>query len=225
MEIDRRPRIAVLSDDRLFCEGLLRILAEDESVIVIGYDESGSLEPALHAANPDVLLLDSRMPGALRCCTDLRRETGCALIMLAAPDSDEYAAEALDAGARGVLSKDSRPTDLFMAIRIIQDGGLWARRRVLAARIDRLAATSTVAHAERLLSERLSARLSARETEVFLHAARGLGNKEVADRLAITEATVKVHLTHIFQKLGLRGRNELAAAYHGILPQSLTVNR
>ena len=53
--------------------------------------------------------------------------------------------------------------------------------------------------------------------EVFRYAAAGLGNKEVAGRLAISEATVKVHLTHIFQKLGVRGRAELAAAFHGVI--------
>ena len=53
--------------------------------------------------------------------------------------------------------------------------------------------------------------------ESLRYAAAGLGNKEVASRLSISEATVKVHLTHIFQKLGLRGRGELAAAYHGLL--------
>jgi len=59
--------------------------------------------------------------------------------------------------------------------------------------------------------------LSSREKEVLRHAATGLSNKELAERLAISEATVKVHLTHIFQKLGVRGRAELAAVYHGLL--------
>jgi len=61
-------------------------------------------------------------------------------------------------------------------------------------------------------------RLSDREREVFRHAATGLSNRELAKRLAISQATVKAHLTSIFQKLGLRGRAELAAAYHGMLP-------
>ena len=60
--------------------------------------------------------------------------------------------------------------------------------------------------------------LSRREREIFRHAASGLANKELASRLAIGEATVKAHLTHIFQKLGVRGRAELAALYHGVTP-------
>ena len=64
----------------------------------------------------------------------------------------------------------------------------------------------------------LYALLSHREREVFQHAATGKGNKELAVTLAVSEATIKVHLTRIFQKLGLRGRAELAAADHGLLP-------
>ncbi len=60
-------------------------------------------------------------------------------------------------------------------------------------------------------------RLSGREREVYRHTAAGLSNKELADRLSISEATVKVHLTHIFRKLGVRSRGELAAAYFGII--------
>src|SRR4029453_18938188 len=74
---------------------------------------------------------------------------------------------------------------------------------------DLLSAASTTAAIER--------RLSCREQEVLHYAVAGFGNKEVADRLIISEATVKVHLTHIFRKLGLHGRGQLAAAYHGII--------
>ena len=68
--------------------------------------------------------------------------------------------------------------------------------------------------------ESLVGRLSKRESEIFRHAAAGLSNKELADRLAISQATVKAHLTRIFQKLGLRRRTGLAAAYHGLIPPS-----
>ena len=63
--------------------------------------------------------------------------------------------------------------------------------------------------------------LSEREREVLVHTATGLSNKELADRLGISEGTVKAHLTSIFQKLGVRGRTELAAAYHGIIPHPI----
>jgi DNA-binding NarL/FixJ family response regulator len=100
------------------------------------------------------------------------------------------------------------------AIRVVRDGQIWARRQVLEARLERLSLSVAPAIAESGLEERLSQR----EQEVFRRAATGLSNKELADALVISEATVKAHLTSIFQKLGVRGRSELAAAYHGMIP-------
>ena len=77
--------------------------------------------------------------------------------------------------------------------------------------------TTTVSR--RVGAATLDRQLSRREREIFRQAASGLANKEVASRLAIGEATVKAHLTHIFQKLGVRGRAELAALYHGVTPR------
>jgi len=98
----------------------------------------------------------------------------------------------------------------------VADGQVWAPRRVI---VDALKRVRRELHARSAGEAALAARLSAREREVFHLAVSGRGNKEVADRLAISEATVKVHLSHIFQKLGVRGRGELAAAYHGIIRQ------
>lgn len=195
--------VAVLSDDRLFAEGLLSILNADESVQVVAPQKSA-----------DILLVDSRMDGALHStihmCASFQRENGPAVIFVGAPDEDQWALDALAAGARGILPKNTSAADLMMAIRMVSEGVIWARRRVISARIDSLVAP----RAPRIHSA-LETRLSLREREVFRQAATGLGNKELAGKLAISEATVKVHLTHIFQKLGVRGRAELVAAYHG----------
>jgi len=83
-----------------------------------------------------------------------------------------------------------------------------------ARRITRLTGASTARSAS---EEVLEHQLSSREREVFRHAATGLSNKELADRLAISRATVKAHLTQIFQKLGVNGRAQLAAVYHGVV--------
>jgi len=107
---------------------------------------------------------------------------------------------------------------VLKAIAAVRDGLIWARRRVLAATID-LLATAAVAHFGEALLEQ---QLSAREREVFRHTARGLANKETAGRLGMSEATVKAHLTHIFQKLGVRCRTELAAEYYGIASPAAT---
>jgi two-component system, NarL family, nitrate/nitrite response regulator NarL len=214
------PHVAVLSDHRLLCEGLMRILGEDPSLFVAGYSDGDVLSDAVRSRNPNVVLLDSRAGGAFRTCAELTH-AGIRVVMIAAPDNDDWASDALDSGARGIVIKAARNEDLFLAIHAVHDGQIWARRRVLAARIDRLTRATEPVARQTFFDDRLSVR----EAEVLRHAASGLGNKELADRLAITEATVKVHLTRIFQKLGLRGRNELAAAYHGLLPERRTPTR
>ena len=120
----------------------------------------------------------------------------------------------MSAGARGIVYLTAPLADVAKAVDIVRQGLVWAPRYLVAAAwMQHLnAAPASTADIRTVFDERLSRR----EREVFCQAALGLGNKELADRLAISHATVKVHLTHIFQKLGLRNRAELAAAYHGI---------
>ena len=188
-------RVGIVSDDRLYAEGLTRILSTDSYIVL----SDGSAE---------VLLLDARLEEALSMCGELAAD-GRAVILVGASDDDEFAHRALDAGARGVLLKITSAEDMLLAIRFVSAGVIWARRRVLSARIDQLAGRIV------LRVNPFEERLSVREREVFREAVTGAGNKELAGRLAISEATVKVHLTRIFQKLGVRGRAELAAAYYG----------
>jgi DNA-binding NarL/FixJ family response regulator len=204
-------RVAVLSDNRLFCEGLLRIVVAETSFAAVGHDEEAALRPALRAARPDVLLVDSRMEGALGLCAALKREGGPAVVLVAADDGDEWGMAALVAGARGILAKSARPEDLVKAVRVVHEGQIWARRHLMAEWAVRVPEATT-----RPAGESIVGRLSERESQIFRHAAAGLSNKELAERLSISQATVKAHLTRIFQKLGLRGRTELAAAYHGL---------
>ncbi len=209
-------RVAILSDDRLFREGLLRIVGAESSLVVVGWDGGAPLASAPRAAGPDILIVDSRMKGALALCAEIKRMGVPAVVFVAAPDDDTWASEALGAGACGILAKTAGPEDLVKAVRAVHEGQIWARRHVMAAWMKHLAGARGPRFDETLLERGLSER----EREVFRHAAAGLSNKELAHRLAISQATVKAHLTHIFQKLGLRGRVELAAAYHGILPPS-----
>jgi len=179
--------------------------------IVAANDAAVVVDSAIDA---DIALVDSRTERAFAYCAELVGEYSPSVIFVAAPDDDEWAFAALDAGARGILVRSSSADDLMMAVHAVYSGLIWARRRVLAARIDYLTGATAQRRSAEMLLER---RLSVREREVFRHAAAGLGNKELAGRLAISEATVKVHLTHIFQKLGVRGRSELAAAFHGVI--------
>lgn len=194
--------IAIVSDDHLFSEGLRYILGTVDWLGVV--DEVDRAQ---------VRLVDARLDGALGICAALKNSSEGSVILVAGPvDDDRWAIAAVDAGARGILAKTARAEELLQAIRVVHEGLIWAPRRILVRIIDDFAAL-----AQRSREGSLESRLSDREHEVFVHAATGLGNKQVANRLAISEATVKVHLTHIFQKLGVRRRAELAAAYHGLI--------
>ena len=211
-------RIAILSDDRRLCGRLLGIAGAQASLQVVGHDWRDALRPPLRGAHPDILLVDSRLEGALGLCAVLKDGGGPAVIFTAVRDDDDWIRRALEAGARGILAKSAQAEDIVKAIRLVHEGQIWVRRRVLEECLERLTSASVA----RLAGETvLELRLSGREREVFRHAAAGLSNKEVADRLAISRATVKAHLTRIFQKLGLRRRSELVAAYHGLIPRAL----
>src|SRR6266496_3024934 len=132
-------RIAVLSDDRLFCEGLLRIIGAEASFTTVGCEERPGPRPALRGARPHLLLVDSRMPGALDLCAARKREGGPPVIFVAAPDDEGWALESLAAGARGILTKSARAENLVKALRVVHEGQIWARRQVLARWIERLA--------------------------------------------------------------------------------------
>lgn len=220
-------RIAVMSEDRLYREGLLRLFLDAERSLAPGGSNGGGEPPAQPGeARPYTMLVDSRMDGALEFCASLKREGRAAVIFVAAPDDDEWELKALKAGACGVLTRSARAEDLVKAVHTVRAGNIWAGRRALAAYLDH-------PHAGRPSRPSRAAagpggRLSRREMDVFRYAAAGRSNKEVAEKLNISPATVKAHLSRIFQKLGLRSRAELAAAYHGVVgeapPSSLAMS-
>jgi len=209
-------RVAILSDISLFAEGVSRIITAEASLQLVDLINEDAMFDALPSARPHILLLDGRMHGALVTC---RRFAAVDLKILAfaVPDDGPLAADLLIAGARGILRQSAPADEMSRAIALLQQEKIWAPREVVAAAWKKCMpeARST----PRIAGWQL---LSDREREVLRYAAAGLGNKELADRLAISEATVKVHLTHIFRKVGCRGRNELAAAYHGIIPVDVT---
>jgi DNA-binding NarL/FixJ family response regulator len=209
-------RVAIFSDIYLFAEGLSRIVTAEPSLQLVDLSNEDALLDAPAAERPHVLLLDGRMRAALITC---RRFPAADLKILAfaVPDDGSLAVDLLIAGARGILRQSASADEMLRAIALLQQEKIWAPREVVAAAwkkcMPEAVATPRIAGWQFL---------SDREREVLRHAAAGLGNKELADRLAISEATVKVHLTHIFRKVGCRSRNELAAAYHGIGPVDVT---
>src|SRR5687768_6969322 len=156
-------RIAVCTDDRLFCAGLLGILGGQQDFAAIEHaGPDATRSPA--AAPCDVLIVDSRMEGALDMCAAMKRASGPPSILVAAPDDDAWAPGALGAGARGILAKSAGAADLVQAVRVVNDGLIWARRRVIVAWLDHLTSVGVPARDE---GSALEDRLSGRERTVF----------------------------------------------------------
>ena len=208
-------RVALLSDSVLFRSGLRRLLGANGSFLVVGEVTAPPVREQLRSGVPQILLVDAQIAGALEICRELRLNGVRPWVILAGADRDErWAVEALKTGVRGILPKTATLENLLKAIRVVHQGEVWASNRVVALTVSELAARSVNPGAGKLAFRE---RLSAREQEIVHLVVDGLSNLEAASRLGITEATVKAHLTHIFQKLALRGRAQLAARYHGRL--------
>jgi DNA-binding NarL/FixJ family response regulator len=210
-------RIALVSDSALFRSGLRSIFGKYPSFALVGEANSLPVSDLVRASAPHILLVDANIEGVLAACAEPRQNGVRPKVIVAGADGDDaWAFHALKSGARGILSKSATVDTLLKAVRVVHQGEVWASHRVLTLIVEELASRS----ASRLAaSPAIKARLSERERNVAQLTASGLSNLEVAKRLGITEATVKAHLTHIFQKLMLRGRGELAAFYYRSLSQ------
>jgi DNA-binding NarL/FixJ family response regulator len=209
-------RIALLSDSVLFRSGLRRLLGADGSFLVVGEVTAPPVREQLRSGVPQILLMDAQIEGALEVCRELRLNGVRPWVILAgAGQGERWGVEALKTGVRGILSKSATAENLLKAIRVVHRGEVWASNRVIALTVEELAARSVNPSAGKLA---FPERLSPREQEIVHLIVGGLSNLEAANRLEITEATVKAHLTHIFQKLALRSRAQLAARCHAGFP-------
>ncbi|RUQ96933.1 response regulator [Labedella endophytica] len=201
-------RIMIADDQELVRYGMRLVLEADASLSVVGEAEDGAV--AVREAErlrPDVVLMDVRMPGvdgieATRRITELLPETR--VLVLTTYDLDDYAFGALRAGASGFLLKDARPPALVSAIRAVADGDAVVAPRVTAKLIE-LASPHLGAARGPAVSDAL-APLTAREREVLRFIGEGETNGEIAERLFLSESTVKTHVGRILSKLGLRDR-------------------
>jgi DNA-binding NarL/FixJ family response regulator len=181
-------RIAILSEDRLYREGLRQLVSGEPTLSLVGYGGRASFPAPPQVPRPDVLLLDGRTEEVLTLCASL--EEGRPRILLLAAAADEgWSVRALKAGVRGILDLDGGTEDLVRAIHVVHSGDIWARRRVMLAGMGQRVTAATVRGDSDVPFERL----------LSLPGAGGLP----AGR-------------HGAQQQGLHGRAELAAAYHGI---------
>ena len=199
-------RVVIADDQALVRGGFRMILDARADMEVVGEAvDGGEAVDLVERLNPDVVLMDVRMPGV-----DGIEATGrivasgssARIIILTTHDLDEYVFAALRAGASGFLLKDVRPVELVEGIRVIARGDALLAASVTRRLLDRVAHT---------LPDRSAAvadvdELTGREAEVLRLVALALSNAEIAKRLVLTEATVKTHVSSILRKLDLRDR-------------------
>jgi DNA-binding NarL/FixJ family response regulator len=200
-------RVLVVDDQELVRLGFCVILDAADGITVVGEAANGEVAVAQVAAHePDVVLMDIRMPG-MDGLEATRRITGGPaaapkVVMLTTFDLDDYVYEALRAGASGFLLKDSPRHDLIAAVRAAAAGDALLAPSVTRRLIEVFARRPP----ETSPSPSQLASLTARERDVLLLLARGRSNAEIASVLFVSEATVKTHVGNLLAKLGLRDR-------------------
>lgn len=212
-------RVLLVDDQELLRSGFRMILEAAPDITVVGEAADGAdgAEQA-RLRRPDVVLMDIRM-GDVDGIEATRRIVAAnagKVVILTTFDLDEYVYAALRAGASGFLLKDTRPDDLVHAVRVVADGEALLAPRVTRRLLERfggdLAPPANGADAE--LGD-----LTEREREVLRLVAGGLSNLEIAERLVLTEATVKTHVSNMLRKLDVRDRVQAVVwAYeHGVV--------
>ena len=197
-------RAIVVDDHALLRSGLMGILGSQDDIDVVGEGADGRDAIRLvRSLRPDVVLMDVRMPQMDGIeATRLLAETSTRILMLTTFDQDRYVYAALKAGASGFLLKDTAPESLIAAVRSAVRGDT-----LLAPQITRRLVEQYVERPEPgRVSEAMLSPLTPREREVLTEVARGRSNSEIADRLFLSEATVKTHLARLMNKLSLRDR-------------------
>lgn len=204
----------LIADDHPMILTALDVLLRDSEFELVGSASTGAEAlKEIEARQPDIVMLDVRMPGGsgvevlkrLRSGGDDRR-----VILLTAEISDGSLLEALDLGVDGIVLKNADPAYLLECLETVRDGGSWTdpdlRQRVKQLESGRSARAS----------------LAPREKELIAHVRQGLRNREIAERLGVTEGTVKVYLHSIYEKLGIANRTELAIRADEFLPDRTT---
>jgi DNA-binding NarL/FixJ family response regulator len=190
------------------------ILESADDLTVIGDAEDGRAAiEAVGRSRPDVVLMDIRMPrvdGLAATAAIRARPDPPAIVVLTTFDTDDAVFRALEAGATGFLLKDTPPADLLRAVRLAAAGDSMLSPTVTRQLIDRFTAEDRSQRRREAL-EQLQA-LTEREREVLVEIGRGRSNAEIAAGLHMSEATVKSHVTHLFDKLGATNRVQLAIA-------------
>jgi DNA-binding NarL/FixJ family response regulator len=213
-------RVVIVDDEALVRTGFTMILSSTDDIRVVGTAAGVEALDVIKAEEPDVLLLDIRMPqldGLTLLGLVTRLPHPPAIAMLTTFDADEYIMAALGAGASGFLLKDTEPEQLAQYVRALAAGAVVLSPRASRTLLDTHPGLGTALDAE---AGRVSG-LTERERQVLVLVAEGLSNAEIGARLYLGAGTVKDHVSAILAKLGVGSRVQaaLAAQRAGLLTE------
>ena len=202
-----RTRLIIADDHPIVLDGLVQLFtAEKDFDVVVRCSTGDEALAALRRVRPDVAILDIRMPGVsgLELLRQVYNEgLPTRVVLLTAEISDDAVVEAVRLGVAGIVLKEMAPRILVQSVRAVASGEKCLDDGAMRRALDKmLRKEAGLADAVRILTPR--------ELEVVRMVATGMRNKQIAERLNITEGTVKIHLHSIYQKLGVTGRVELS---------------
>jgi DNA-binding NarL/FixJ family response regulator len=218
--------VLIVDDQRLIREGISSLLAIQEGVAVVGTAVHGQDAIAkVEDLQPDVVLMDVRMPvmdGIAATAQIKQRRPDCEVLMLTTFDDDEYIIKSLQAGASGYLLKDIPASDLAQAIKLAYAGIYQLDTAVAGKLVGALSQQKKQMAPVRSVTEPVEVTdptgeehdLTERELDVLRLIATGATNREIADKLVVSEGTVKNHVSSILSRLGLRDRTQAALYAH-----------
>jgi DNA-binding NarL/FixJ family response regulator len=213
-------RVLIADDHAIFRDGLRKLLDNEDDVTIVGEAQNGNeCIKLLTKLKPDILLLDLRMPDkdGLAVLEEVNfDQLPTRVICVTAAEDDRDVVRAMRLGARGVVLKQSAGDLLLKSIRKVADGEIWLDNRMTAEVIDAFKKSAEAGQ------RREKPLLSDREKEIVQLVAQGFRNREIGEKLFISEQTVKNHLHNIFDKLGVSDRLELAlyAIHHRLIDQT-----
>ncbi len=224
--MEKKITVLIADDHTLLRQGLVKLLELHDTIDVVGQAVNGQQAvDLLREIQPDVVLMDINMPGlnGIEATRQLRKEyPNLPVLALTIHDDEEYVSEMIRAGASGYILKDSEPGSVVQAITRLAMGESYFPSYLMEKVMERFHLLVREQSEEQPLHRQTTeemTKLTNREYEVLQCIVNGMGNKEIAQALYISEKTVKNHITNVFRKLNVFDRTQAAvyAVQHGIV--------